>query len=61
MKHRVIHLLSDEDISLVLTGLTLLERKYMEQDDNSSVLFTQQLYEKFDSCEDVGVINHERI
>lgn len=61
MKHRVIHLLSDEDISLILTGLKLLERRYVEQSDDSSVLFTQQLYDKFEQCEDVGVINHERI
>ena len=61
MKHRVIHLLSDEDISLVLTGLKLLEKRYIEQDDNTSVLFTQQLYDKFENPEDVGVINHERI
>lgn len=61
MKHRVIHLLSDEDISLVLTGLKLLEKRYIEQDDNTSVLFTQQLYDKFENSEDVGVINHERI
>lgn len=61
MKHRVIHLLSDEDISLILTGLKLLERRYVEQSDDSSVLFTQQLYDKFENCEDVGVINHERI
>ena len=61
MKHRVIHLLSDEDISLILTGLTLLKRRYIEQNDDSAVLFCDQLYDKFDNCEDVGVINHERI
>ena len=61
MKHRVIHILSDEDISLVLTGLKLLERRYIEQNDDTSVLFTQQLYDRFEAAEDVGVINHERL
>lgn len=61
MKHRVIDLLSDEDISLILTGLKLLERRYIEQNDDNGVLFTQQLYDRFNECEDVGVINHERI
>ena len=61
MKHRVIHLLSDEDISLILTGLRILEKEYVSQNDETSFLFTQQLYDKFEKCEDVGVINHERI
>lgn len=61
MKHRVIHLLSDEDVSLVLTGLRLLERRYVEQDDETGVSFVESLYDKFDNSEDVGVISHERI
>ena len=61
MKHRVIHLLSDEDISLILTGLRMLEKEYVSLNDETSFLFTQQLYDKFEKCEDVGVINHERI
>lgn len=61
MKHRVIHLLSDEDISLILTGLKLLERRYLEQNFDNDVLFVQQLYDRFEMSEDVGVISHERI
>lgn len=61
MKHRVIHLLNDDDISFVLTGLRLLGQRYLEQDDEENALFVQRLYEKIDECEDMGVINHERI
>ena len=39
----------------------MLEKEYVSQNDETSFLFTQQLYDKFEKCEDVGVINHERI
>lgn len=61
MKARVIHLLSDDDISLLLTGLTLLQRRYVEENNNNLVLLTQLLYDNIENCEDVGVINHENI
>lgn len=61
MRHRVIHLLSDEDISYLLTGLRLLGQKYVEQDSVEDSALVTLLYDKIDSCSDVGVITNERI
>lgn len=61
MKHRVIHLLSDEDISYLLTGLRVLGHKYVEQGCNEDNALVSMLYDKIENCSDVGVIGHERI
>ncbi len=61
MKHRVIHLLSDEDISYILTGLRVLGNKYMEQDSTEDVTLVNILFNKIDGCSDIGVISNERI
>ena len=61
MKHRVIHLLSDEDISYILTGLRVLGNKYMEQDSTEDVTLLNILFNKIDGCSDIGVISSERI
>lgn len=61
MKHRVIHLLSDEDISYLLTGLRVLGQKYVEQDCIEDSSFVSMLYDKIENCSDIGVIGNERI
>lgn len=61
MKHRVIHLLSDEDISYLLTGLRVLGQKYVEQDCIEDSSFVGMLYDKIENCSDIGVIGNERI
>lgn len=56
-KDKVIHLLEDEQISLLLTGLRLVSIK--EPDVNIDLI--DDLYELIESCEDMGVINDEKI
>lgn len=60
-KDRVIHLLSDEEISLILTSLRFSEQKYIKQDDFENLTYIRNLYDKIDISEDVGVIGSERI
>ena len=60
-KDRVIHLLTDEDVSYIMTGLRLAIRKYMDMGCDDDVLFIRQLYDKIEFCEDIGVINDEKI
>lgn len=60
-KDRIIHLLSDEEISYILSGLRFLVQQYIKQDCNDDVLFVQQLYDKIDISSDVGVIGNERM
>ena len=60
-KDRIIHLLTDEEISLVLTGLRLVSQRYLEQGCSDDVSFCNQLFEKVDKSIDVGVIGNERI
>lgn len=60
-KDRVIRLLTDEEIGLILSGLTLLKRQYVSQEEDNSILFLDNLYNKIDKCEDMGVIKSERI
>lgn len=60
-KDRIIHLLSDEEISYILTGLRFLGQEYTKQDNDDDVLFVGQLYDKIDSSSDVGVIGNERM
>lgn len=58
---RVIHLLSDEEISYILSGLRLLGKEYLEQDNDEDMSLVNQLYDKVYIAEDMGVIGHERI
>jgi len=60
-KDRIIHLLSDEEISYILSGLMFLGRKYLEQDCKEDNFLVQQLYDKIDMSSDVGVISNERM
>ena len=61
-KDRVIHLLNDEEIGMCLSGLTLLKRQYSKDELSDEVIsFLDNLYNKIDKCEDMGVINDERI
>ena len=60
-KDRVIHLLSDEDVSYLLTGLRFLEQDYIKRGDKDGVLFVGSLYDRIDKSQDVGVITDERI
>lgn len=59
-KDRIIHLLNDEEISYILTGLRLLEQSYLKY-DNTDTSFIQALFDKIDNSLDMGVINDERI
>ena len=60
-KDRVIHLLTDEEISYILSGLRFLMQQYIKQDSKDDLLFVNQLYEKIDLSTDMGVIGNERI
>lgn len=60
-KDRIIHLLSDEEISYILTGLRVLVPKFLEHDCEDDVFLVKQLYDKVDKSLDVGVIVNERI
>lgn len=60
-KDRIIHLLSDEEISYILTGLRILGQKYTEQEFKDDVFLVNQLYDKIDKSQDVGVIGNDRI
>lgn len=59
-KDRIIHLLNDEEISYILTGLRLLEQSYLKY-DNTDTSLIQALFDKIDNSLDMGVINDERI
>ena len=45
-KDRIIHLLSDEEIGYILTGLRVLGQRYTEQSCEDDVFFVNQLYDK---------------
>lgn len=60
-KDRVIHLLSDEEISYILTGLRLAGQQYIKQDCNEDANIVSALYNKIDTSLDVGVIGNERM
>ena len=60
-RDRVIHLLSDEEISYILTGLNLVGRKYVEQGFEEDANSVNSLYSKVDKCLDMGVIDNDRI
>ena len=60
-KDRIIHLLTDEDVGLILTGLRFLEQDYIKREDEDGVFFVGSLYDRIDKSEDVGVITSERI
>lgn len=61
-KDRVIHLLTDEEIGFIQSGLTLLKRQYVKDELSEEVVsFLDNLYVKIEKCEDMGVINDERL
>ena len=60
MNERRIHILTDEEISYILTGLRLLSTKYMSEDSTDTVIETDRLYNKIDECYELGVINIEK-
>lgn len=60
-KDRIIHLLSDEEIGYILTGLRVLGQRYAEQSCEDDVFFVNQLYDKVEKSLDVGVIGNERM
>lgn len=57
-KDRIIHLLSDEEISYILTGLKILSQKYIEHNCEDDVFFVNQLYDKVVKSLDIGVIEN---
>lgn len=60
-KDRIIHLLSDEEIGYILTGLKILSQKYIEHNCEDDVFFVNQLYDKVVKSLDVGVIENQRM
>lgn len=60
MYERRIHLLSDEEIGLILTGLRLLSSKCISDNDKDMMLMSDNLYEKIDNSYELGVINNEK-
>ena len=51
-KDRVIHLLSDEEISYILTGLRLAGNQYLKQDCSEDANIVSALYDKIDTSLD---------
>lgn len=60
MYERRIHLLSDEEISLILTGLRLLSSKCISDNDKDMMLISDNLYKKIDNSYELGVISNEK-
>lgn len=56
MADRRIHLLTDEEIGNILSGLHLLNGKLSGQDDKDGVLFNNFLYDKIEQSADIGII-----
>ena len=53
---RRIYLLSDEEISNILSGLHLLSDRLIKSNDADGVLFNNLLYDKVQNCYELGVI-----
>ena len=60
-KDRVIKLLTDEEIGLILSSITVLKRQYVKEENSDIVLILDNLYKKIDNSEDMGVITYERL
>lgn len=60
-KDRVIELLTDEEIGLILSSITVLKRQYVKEENSDIVLILDNLYKKINKCEDMGVIIYERL
>ena len=56
MADRRIHLLTDEEVGNILSGLHLLNGKLAGQDDEDGVLFNNLLYDKIEQSADIGII-----
>lgn len=56
MADRRIHLLTDEEVGNILSGLHLLNGKLSSQDDKDGVLFNNLLYDKIEQSADIGII-----
>ena len=56
MADRRIHLLTDEEVGNILSGLHLLNGKLATQDDKDGVLFNNLLYDKIEQSADIGII-----
>lgn len=57
---RRIYLLSDEEISNILSGLHLLSDRLIKSNDADGVLFNNLLYDKVQNCYELGVILNEK-
>lgn len=60
-KDRIIRVLTDDEVSALLTGLRILSGKYVSEGDDVNVKFVNNLYDDIDNSSDVGVISYERI
>lgn len=60
-KDRVIELLTDEEIGLILSSITVLKRQHVKEENSDIVLILDNLYKKINKCEDMGVIIYERL
>lgn len=61
MNERKVHLLNDEDISFVLTGLRLVSSKYISDNDEDSMSMVENLYNRISESYEVGLIFKEKI
>lgn len=59
-KERRIYLLSDEEISLILTGLRLLSSKCINDNDMDMMAMSDSVYGKIDKSYELGVIMNEK-
>lgn len=58
---RKIILLTDDEISYILTGLRLLSMKCIKDNDGDLSLCVDNLSTKIDNCYEMGVISNEKI
>lgn len=59
-KVRRIYLLTDDEISMILTGLRLLNSKCLTDNDLDTLSLSDNLYNKIDNCFELGVILNEK-
>ena len=60
MSERKINLLTDEEISLILTALRLSSSKYMKDNDTDNMVLSDMLYDRINACYEMGVIVNEK-
>ncbi len=59
-KERRIYLLTDEEISYILTGLRLLSSKYIKEETKELSEEVDMLFNRIEESYEVGVIKNEK-